>query len=275
MGNLANWILGDDRKDLFEFLVALTLGVLFLGLAALLLWPLGKLALAVDLAKGYGILWVVLWVTTALAGFFHRLFRVNLYDRSTAYLASGLILGGLLQVSWSAFAALTVHGFVAEASFRTAAVSHLAGALSCLAAFFAVSSVYQGAIYKLVNLPLVLVSFLVFQRLAWNGRRAPWLVQAFLSGPGFEAWRVLPRGVSLRRAERGSSAGQKACGMHAAVRGQRGSPRALRHYVPQLEMAALACAQNVALIRRQIVEARRCSKAIRMGVLMDAEQRLA
>lgn len=167
MGSLANWILDDDQKDLFEFLVALILILLFLGLAALLLWPFGRLALVADLAKGYGILWVVLWVTTVLAGFFQRLFRMSLYDRSAAYLATGLILGGLLQVGWSAFAARTVHGVVAEASFWTAAVSHLVGALSCLAAFFAVSSVYQGTIYKLVNLSLALVSFLVFS--VWRG----------------------------------------------------------------------------------------------------------
>jgi hypothetical protein len=167
MGALANWILDDEQKDLFELLLAFILVLLFLGLAALLLWPLGRLALVAGLAKGFGLLWVVLWVTAALAGLFQRLFRMNLYDRSTAYLASGLILGGLLQVGWSAFAALTIHGFVAEASFRTAAALHSVGALSCLAAFFAISSVYQGTIYKLVNLPLALVSFLVFS--VWPG----------------------------------------------------------------------------------------------------------
>ncbi|HSK81008.1 MAG TPA: hypothetical protein VLQ45_31435 [Thermoanaerobaculia bacterium] len=167
MKTLVDWLLLEDQKDLFEFLVALVLILLFLALAALLLWPLGRLPLVMELAKGYGILWVVLWVTTALAGLLQRLFRVNLYDRSSAYVAAGLALSGILQVGWSAFAELTVHSFLAGASFWAAAILHLVGALSCLAAFFAVSSIYQGTIYKLVNLLLAGVSFLVFS--VWPG----------------------------------------------------------------------------------------------------------
>lgn len=167
MKTLVDWLLLEDQKDLFEFLFALVLILLFLVLAAPLLWPLGRLPLVMELAQGYGSLWVVLWVTTALAGLLQRLFRVNLYDRSTAYVVAGLTLSGVLQVGWSAFAALTVHSFLTEASFWAAAILYLVGALSCLAAFFAVSSIYQGAIYKLVNLLLAGVSFLVFS--VWPG----------------------------------------------------------------------------------------------------------
>jgi hypothetical protein len=59
-------------------------------------------------------------------------------------------------------AAQTVHGFAAEASFGAAAGLHLVGALSCLAALFVVSTIYQGALYRLTYLLLALVSFLAF-----------------------------------------------------------------------------------------------------------------
>jgi hypothetical protein len=90
---------------------------------------------------------------------------MGLYDRSGAYVISNLAVSCLLQVSWSAFAALTIHGFVGGVPVWTVILLYLVGALSCLIAFFAVSSFYQGAIYKLVSLPLALVSFLVFS--AW------------------------------------------------------------------------------------------------------------
>lgn len=133
MGAFIDWLLHDDQKDLFEFLVALSLNLLFLALAALVLWPLGRLPLAIALAKGFGVLWIAVWAT-----------------------------GGGLQMGWSAFAALTVSDLGAGASFWTAAILAVVGALACLAAYYVVSSVYQGAIYRLVNLPLALISFLVF-----------------------------------------------------------------------------------------------------------------
>jgi hypothetical protein len=157
-----DWMRDEDRqKDLFELIVALGLMIVFFALAVPLLWPLDRLPLASDLAVGFGVLWVVLWITAALVAFLLRRFRIDLYDHSTTYVGVGLTVSALLQVGWSAFAAHTIHGFVAEASFWIAAILHFIGLLSCLVAFFAVSSVYQGAIYRLVSLPLAAVSFLV------------------------------------------------------------------------------------------------------------------
>jgi hypothetical protein len=65
MGEIIQWRLREDQKDLFEILVVLTLNILFL-LIVLLLWPLGRLALVFDLAKGFGILWIVTFAVTVL-----------------------------------------------------------------------------------------------------------------------------------------------------------------------------------------------------------------
>jgi hypothetical protein len=165
MGEIASWLLHEDRKDLFEVLFALVLNILFLALISLLLWPLNLLRLAWDLAKDYGVLWIVIFVTAPFVSRLQAWFRMDLYDRSGAYVISNLAVSCLLQVGWSAAAALTVHRFVGGVSAWTVIALYLVGALSCLIAFFAVSSFYQGAIYKLVSLPLALVSFLVFS--AW------------------------------------------------------------------------------------------------------------
>jgi hypothetical protein len=170
MREIEKWLLHEDQKDLFEILVALALNILFLALIALLLWPLSLLGLAWGLAKAYGVLWLVIFGTAPLVNRFHHLLRMNLYDRSNAYVISNLAVSCFLQVGWSAFAALTVHGFIGGMPVWVVVVLYLVGILSCLAAFFAVSSFYQGTIYKFVSLPLALVSFLVFSVWPASGR---------------------------------------------------------------------------------------------------------
>ena len=87
---VGKWLLHEDQKDLLEILVAGTLNILFLALTALLLWPLGSLTLAVRLAKGYCIWWIVLFLIAALVERFQRLFRVGMYDRPYAFVFSNL-----------------------------------------------------------------------------------------------------------------------------------------------------------------------------------------
>ncbi len=159
---IGRWILHEDQNDLYEFLVALGLIVLFLALLVPVLWPLGHLSLIPDLARGYGVLWLALWATAAVMRLLQRWFKVNLYDRSTLYLIMGLITGASLQTGWSAYAALAVHPLATEASTWSATLLYLAGGLSCLMAFFAVSTVYQGTLYRLLNLPIAGLTFLAF-----------------------------------------------------------------------------------------------------------------
>ncbi|HEX7173785.1 MAG TPA: hypothetical protein VF240_00685 [Pyrinomonadaceae bacterium] len=161
-GVLSKWLRHDDQKDLFEVLVASAMNVVFLALSLLLLWPLGRPLLAFRLAKGYGVLWGLTCVAALLGNRVQEFFRVNIYDRSNAYVISNLAVSCFLQVGWSAFAALSVNHFVSGAPVWMTVTLYLVGVLSCLVAFFAVSSFYQGHIYKLVSLPLALLSFIVF-----------------------------------------------------------------------------------------------------------------
>ena len=162
MGDLVDWLVQDNQKDLFEVVVALVLNILFLALAALLLWPLDRLRLALDLAKGYGVLWVVTSIVAPWVRWLHRRLRMDLYHRANVYILSNLAVSCLLQVAWSAFAALAVRSFVTGVPVWAAILLYVVGVLSCLSAFFAVSAFYQGHIYKLLSMPIALVGFLVF-----------------------------------------------------------------------------------------------------------------
>jgi hypothetical protein len=152
--------------------VAAGLAGLFCALAALLLWPLGLPALALDLARGYLVFAAVVAGAALLGAMAQRLLRMDAYHRATLYVALGLLIGGLLQIGWSAFAARTVGDFAAGATTWSAAVLTLIGALSCLVALQAVSVVFKGAIYRLVNLALAVVTFVLFS--VWPGSGAGW-----------------------------------------------------------------------------------------------------
>ena len=180
MGEISKWLMDEERKDLFEVLVASTLNIVFLALIALLLWPLGGLMLAFRLAKGYGLLWIIVYVSAVLVHRIQRFFGVDMYTHADAYVVSNLAVSCFLQAGWAAFAALAVHNFVAAAPVWTVVILYLIGVLSCLIAFFAVSAFYQGHIYKLVSLPLALVGFIVFSIWPASGRAAyGWFFELF------------------------------------------------------------------------------------------------
>ena len=151
-----------DSKTLWELIFAGGFTVLFLGLSALLLWPFGKAALAIQLGKGYAVFWVVLSFASWLLGLIHRMFRVESDPPSSTYVFTNLGLSAFLQVGWPAFAVLAVSSFVAGSSTWLVAGLHLTGFLSSLVASVLVGAFYQGTVYKFVNGPLALVSYIVF-----------------------------------------------------------------------------------------------------------------
>lgn len=161
-GAFIKWLMRDEQHDVFETLLAVTLNIIFLSLVALLLWPLGKTMMAVHLTWGYGFFWILIDATSLLLALFRKIFRVDMDTHFDAYLISSLLVSSFLQAGWSAFAAITVRSFTADASVWMALLLYVAGALSCYIAFIMVASVYQGHLYKYINLPLAFVSFAVF-----------------------------------------------------------------------------------------------------------------
>ncbi|HEY9286142.1 MAG TPA: hypothetical protein VIP46_22010 [Pyrinomonadaceae bacterium] len=161
MKQIIDWLMEDERKDLLEVVFAAVVNLLFLALAALVLWPLGRAALALGLAKGYVVFWLTVRATAGVLDVLQRAFRVNIYDRPDAYIISGIAVGGLMQAGWSAYAALAVRAFTADASAWAAVALYAVGALSCVASFYVVSAFYQGHVYKLANLVLAALGFSV------------------------------------------------------------------------------------------------------------------
>lgn len=145
-----------------DFLIALAVNLIFIGLAALLLWPLGKTMLLVRLAKGYSVFWVVITMTAIGLYQAQRLFHVDIDTRVNAYVLSNLAHGGFLLIGWSAFAAIGVHYFVARMTIWLSVILWTIGVLSSLVAFIVVTTFHRGVVYRLVNAIAALTSFVVF-----------------------------------------------------------------------------------------------------------------
>lgn len=162
MGEFGKWLLHDDRKELFDYLFAVTLNAVFLVLVVLTLWPAGRGATALALFKGYWGFWTALIIASSLLLLCQRLLRLDLYTRPDAYVISGLVVGGVAQAGWSAFAALAVRDAAAGAGVRAAIALYLVGLLSCWVAFNIVSAFFTGSIYRTVNLYLAAGGFALF-----------------------------------------------------------------------------------------------------------------
>lgn len=162
MGAFSRWLLHEDQKEFFDYLFAVVLNAVFLGLIALLLWPMGKAAMAWSLAKGYWVFWTAVILVSCILVVLQRIFRMDLDSHFDAYVISGLVVGGFLEVGWSAFLAPVLHNFTAGASIWMTIILYAVGLVSCYVACVIVSAFYMGAIYRFVNPILALVSFVVF-----------------------------------------------------------------------------------------------------------------
>lgn len=162
MGQFSRWLLHEDQKELFEYLFAIVLNAVFVGLIALLLWPMGRATLAFRLAKGYWYFWSVLIVVAALMVLVQRIFRMDLYSHPNAYVNSGLAVSGFVQAGWSAFAALVISSAITNSSTVVTIVLYAIGVVSTYVASVVVGVFFMGGIYRMVNMILALVSFIVF-----------------------------------------------------------------------------------------------------------------
>lgn len=162
MGEFSKWLLHEDQKEFFDYLFALLLNIVFLAVIALLLWPMGRVTLAARLAKGFWIFWTVVIGVTIVLAVGHRFFRMDLYERFDAYVISGLVISGILQIGWSAYATPVVRDSMADASVWVAIVLYGVGIVSSYVASVTVGAFYTGGLYRLINSALAVLSFIIF-----------------------------------------------------------------------------------------------------------------
>lgn len=162
MGEFSKWLLHEDQKEFFDYVFALILNIAFVGVGLLVLWPFGYSYMAWRMAKGYWIFWTVLIVTSALMALAQRIFRMDLYERFDAYVISGLVVSGVIQLGWSAFVAPIVRASVADTSVWVAIVLYAVGVISCYVAAVIVGVYYMGGLYRMVNSALAILSFILF-----------------------------------------------------------------------------------------------------------------
>jgi hypothetical protein len=93
-----------------------------------------------------------------------------MYSHFDAYVISGLAVSGFLQAGWSAFAALLVRNFVADTPGWLVVCLYAVGVLSCYVACVIVGAFYMGALYRMVNLALAILSFIMFSLWPAAGR---------------------------------------------------------------------------------------------------------
>jgi hypothetical protein len=171
MGQFSKWLLHEDQKELFDYLYANVLNIVFLAVTALVLWPMGQAMTSWRLAKGYWIFWIVLIWTAIILILFQRIFRVDMDSHYNVYVITALLLSGFLQLGWSAFAALVIHTSFATATVWIDVVLFIVGLFSSYVAWAIVSAFYMGSIYRIVNLVLAILSYLIF--ILWpTGARA-------------------------------------------------------------------------------------------------------
>lgn len=150
------------REARTDFAIVFWLEAGLLALIALLLWPLGHLRLAVSLAKGMGLFYLLNWVVGVALAIVYRRFRFNLDDHGRRFLYTNLAVSGLLTAGWSAFAALAVDGAAEGAPVWRAAVLYVIGLFSVHMAYTVLGLWYSGSYYRYRNLPLGAAAFVLF-----------------------------------------------------------------------------------------------------------------
>ena len=141
-------------------LIIVGVNLAFLLFAGLVLWLVGHGALTWKLAKGYALLWVLLLVLSPILNIIQRMLRLNAYDNTNVFVASNLLVSGVLVLGWSAFAALEVQS--ARATGWVLGLLYVIGFLASYIGEQVVGAIFNGTIYQLANLGLALVGFIVF-----------------------------------------------------------------------------------------------------------------
>lgn len=150
----------ESQEVASKLLIVVGLNLAFLLVAGLVLWLLGHGLLAWQFAKGYALLWMLLLVISPLLNILQRMFRLNMYNNANVFVASNLLVSGVLVLGWAAFAALAVQG--AGTAGWNVGVLYIVGFLASYIGEQVVTAIFNGTIYQLANLVLALGSFIVF-----------------------------------------------------------------------------------------------------------------
>lgn len=155
--------ISEDVRELgWDFLVAVLVNGVFLGLGALVLWAMGKAGLAGQLATGLLLLTVVVALAAWVSGIVQNLLRIESDPPSNAFLLMNVVVSGALQLGWAGYAALAASRFAAGASLGIAIAVHAIGCLSSFLAGTVVGAFYRGQLYKIINALLSIAGYGAF-----------------------------------------------------------------------------------------------------------------
>lgn len=163
MGQLLDLIVrpkSEAQEAATTTLIIVGINLVFLLVAGLVLWLVGHGTLAWQFAKGYALLWILLLVISPILNFIQRMFRLNPYDNGNVFVASNVLVSGVLVLGWSAFAVLAVQN--AGATGWVISLLYVIGLLASYLAQQVVTSIFRGTIYTLATLALVVLSFIAF-----------------------------------------------------------------------------------------------------------------
>lgn len=155
-------LLDRASAEAWQVFAAVALCLLLPALAALALWPAGMAGVGLALLKGFGIFWVFVAVVFVVAAWVQRRLRVDLYSHPDAFVGSNLLVGGLLMLGWTAFAALLMRDAAAFAGLWLACGLYLLGLLSGVVACQVLGSFYSGQVYRLAGLLVACAGFALF-----------------------------------------------------------------------------------------------------------------
>ena len=162
MWRTLKFMLDRASAEVWQVIVAVALGLLLSGLAAVVLWPAGMSWVGLRLLNGFGLFWLAVMLVFFVAATVQERLRVDLYSRSGAFVWSNVAVSGILMLGWTAYAALLTREAAAAAGLWLAGVLYLLGFLSGVVACQVVGSFYTGGIYKMAALAVACVGFALF-----------------------------------------------------------------------------------------------------------------
>ena len=162
MWSTLKMLLNRASAEVWQFIAAVTLCLVFPAAAALALWPAGEAGAGLRLFKGFWVYWLFAAVVFVSAAWVQRRLRVDLYSHPDAFVVSNLLVSGILMLGWTAFAALLMRDAAAVAGLWVACVLYLLGLLSGVVACQVLGSFYSGHLYKFACLVVACAGFALF-----------------------------------------------------------------------------------------------------------------